>query len=291
IQEQFWGFIGFDDCRHERVFTGEEEKILRSSSLLIANAVVRNEMTQSIKEKEDYIRLMLDASPVSCLIFDADMNVLECNEAAVRLYGLEDKKAYIERFFELSPEYQPYGERSADLAVAFINKAFEGERCVFDWMHQTPDGTLIPAEITLVRVQHGKDYVVAGYARDMRQIREAEERMRLMLDSSPLCCQIWDKNMNVLDCNEAAVRLYGVKDKQEYVERFFEFSPERQPDGQISGEKAKIMVTKAFAVERCTFDWTHQTPDGTTIPAEITLVRVKLGDDFVVVGYTRDKRE
>ena len=44
LQEEFWGFIGFDDCVNERIFTKTEETVLRSSSLLIANALLRNEV-------------------------------------------------------------------------------------------------------------------------------------------------------------------------------------------------------------------------------------------------------
>jgi GAF domain-containing protein len=32
LKEQFWGFVGFDDCHNERVFTENEETILRSAS-------------------------------------------------------------------------------------------------------------------------------------------------------------------------------------------------------------------------------------------------------------------
>ena len=48
LRSEFWGFVGFDDCHQERVFTANEESILRSGSLLIANALLRNEMTQEL---------------------------------------------------------------------------------------------------------------------------------------------------------------------------------------------------------------------------------------------------
>jgi signal transduction histidine kinase/CheY-like chemotaxis protein len=47
LQENFWGFVSYEDCRKERVFRDTEESILRSGSLLLANAVVRNEMTHN----------------------------------------------------------------------------------------------------------------------------------------------------------------------------------------------------------------------------------------------------
>jgi signal transduction histidine kinase/DNA-binding response OmpR family regulator len=50
----FWGFVGFDDCRNERTFSGNEEAILLSGSLLIANAIQRHEMVGNlIKARED----------------------------------------------------------------------------------------------------------------------------------------------------------------------------------------------------------------------------------------------
>ena len=48
LQEQFWGFVSFDDCHSERSFPLAEESILRSGSLLLANAVARNETTHSL---------------------------------------------------------------------------------------------------------------------------------------------------------------------------------------------------------------------------------------------------
>jgi signal transduction histidine kinase/DNA-binding response OmpR family regulator/1,4-dihydroxy-2-naphthoate octaprenyltransferase len=48
LQDHFWGFVSFDDCRQEREFPESEEAILHSGSLLIANAMMRNEMTQNL---------------------------------------------------------------------------------------------------------------------------------------------------------------------------------------------------------------------------------------------------
>jgi len=49
LQDYFWGFVGFDDCHKERYFSKNEEAILRSGSLLIANTMLRNEMTVQLE--------------------------------------------------------------------------------------------------------------------------------------------------------------------------------------------------------------------------------------------------
>lgn len=48
LQGEFWGFMGFDDCRNERVFSDGEEGILRSASMLIATCMLRINTTQEL---------------------------------------------------------------------------------------------------------------------------------------------------------------------------------------------------------------------------------------------------
>ncbi|MDR2048131.1 MAG: response regulator, partial [Treponema sp.] len=48
--EYFWGFVSFDDCHKERYFSEEEESILRSGSLLIVNALQKNELSKNLED-------------------------------------------------------------------------------------------------------------------------------------------------------------------------------------------------------------------------------------------------
>jgi signal transduction histidine kinase/DNA-binding response OmpR family regulator/ABC-type amino acid transport substrate-binding protein len=50
LKDSFWGFVSFDDCHTKRSFPEGEEGILRSGSLLIVNAMLRNEMAQHIED-------------------------------------------------------------------------------------------------------------------------------------------------------------------------------------------------------------------------------------------------
>jgi len=123
------------------------------------------------------------------------------------------------------------------------------------------------------------------------KILEKHERAKILLDSMPLVAQLWSKENRILECNEEAVKVFNTKNKKEYIERFFEFSPKYQPDGQPSSEKMASYITKAFDEGRCHFEWTHQTSEGELIPTEVTLVRIRFEDDYVVAKYVRDLRE
>ena len=52
MQNHLWGFCCIDDCRKERIYTEEEESILRSGCMLLANALLRNEMVEQLKSAE-----------------------------------------------------------------------------------------------------------------------------------------------------------------------------------------------------------------------------------------------
>jgi hypothetical protein len=52
IDEEFWGFVGFDDCHKERIFTDNEDEMLRLSALLFGQAYHRNEQEKKQKRKQ-----------------------------------------------------------------------------------------------------------------------------------------------------------------------------------------------------------------------------------------------
>jgi signal transduction histidine kinase/CheY-like chemotaxis protein/PAS domain-containing protein len=172
LQEKFWGFISLVDCLEERSFLEDEIDILRSVGFLMTSAINRQKLIEQINAEHNRIKALLDATPLACHLWNKDFRVFECNEAMVTLFQLKDKHECFERFFELSPEFQPNGRRSSEAAFEHLVLAFAGQKQVFEWMHQIPDGTPIPAEVTLVRVAFEDDYAVAAYARDLREQKQ-----------------------------------------------------------------------------------------------------------------------
>ena len=126
---------------------------------------------------------------------------------------------------------------------------------------------------------------------EMEKKREAGERMKAMLDATPFGAQFWDKNLNIIDCNEATVTLFGLSNKLEYLNDFDTFSPEFQPDGQRSSEAARAYIQKAFDDGHLRCEWTHKALSGELIPSEMALVRVDYKGDFFVAAYLRDLRD
>ena len=125
----------------------------------------------------------------------------------------------------------------------------------------------------------------------MEKAREADERMRLMLDATPLGAKIWDSDFQLIDCNQESVNFFGVSSKQELLDGFFDFSPEYQADGKLSKVKNQEMFAQVLKDGKCVFEWMFRTKGGESLPAEVTLVRVDSKGEDLVISFTRDLRE
>ena len=122
----------------------------------------------------------------------------------------------------------------------------------------------------------------------MCDLVESEERRKAMLDATPLCSFLWNRDFELIDCNNTTIELFGFNNKKDCLQRFSEASPKRQPDGQLSAHKFRLNLTKAFDEGRNFFDWTFRLSDGTLMPADVTLVRISYQGEPVVSGFARD---
>ena len=154
---------------------------------------------EKMKEQEtaERTQIMLDATPLSCSLWNEQLEILDCNLEAAKLFGLNSKQEYLERFFDLSPKYQPDGRLSAEVVSEKLHETFETGYVRCEFVRQTPDGVPVPTELTLVRVRQKNHHIVAAYSRDLRELKQKQEALdqqRLLLlnviNSSPICFMI-----------------------------------------------------------------------------------------------------
>ncbi|MBL3600639.1 MAG: PAS domain S-box protein [gamma proteobacterium endosymbiont of Lamellibrachia anaximandri] len=95
-----------------------------------------------------------------------------------------------------------------------------------------------------------------------------------------------------IDCNPAAVRMLHAADKSEVLNLHpADLSPERQPDGRLSSEKATEMIITALEAHFHRFEWWHRRIDGEEFPCEVTLTTLHVGDETLLHVTWRDLTE
>jgi signal transduction histidine kinase/CheY-like chemotaxis protein len=125
----------------------------------------------------------------------------------------------------------------------------------------------------------------------MEKERETDKLTQLMLDATPFSCVLLDSKLNALACNWEAVKMFGCSDKQEFLDKYYNFVPEYQPSGKLSVEMMKEVCGNALILGYSRFEFIHQTLFGDNFPVEVTLIRIEYKGEFILAVYIRDLRE
>ncbi|MCC6746801.1 MAG: PAS domain S-box protein [Deltaproteobacteria bacterium] len=123
--------------------------------------------------------------------------------------------------------------------------------------------------------------------------RATENRYRALFESSrDALMTLVPPSWNFDSCNAAAMAMFGARDESDFVSRSpWEYSPEQQPDGRRSGEKAKEMIETAMREGAHSFDWTHRRRSGEAFPATVLLTRVAIDGRSFLQATVRDETE
>lgn len=93
------------------------------------------------------------------------------------------------------------------------------------------------------------------------------------------------------ECNQRSFEMFGATREEILGKTPMDFSPELQPDGSVSREKAMAFVQATLAGEPQFFGWKHVKMDGTPFDAEVSLNLVQIGDEKFVQAMVRDISE
>ena len=85
VGDDWWGFIGFDDCTTEREWSPAEVDALRTTSSLIAAAIERELSEATLREQEQKLRAVFDTALDAIFITDDDRRYVDVNPAAASI--------------------------------------------------------------------------------------------------------------------------------------------------------------------------------------------------------------
>ncbi len=121
-------------------------------------------------------------------------------------------------------------------------------------------------------------------------LRESEYKYRSLFESSrDALMTLHPPEWKFTSGNHATVKMFNTKDEKEFISLGpWELSPEFQPDGMPSGDKAKIMIEKAMAEGSNFFEWTHKRYNGEPFPATVLLTKINISGDEYLQATVRD---
>lgn len=159
------------------------------------------------------------------------------------------------------------------------------------------DGRIIDVEVMGSRTNfQGKPAVIGSLLdvterrRAERIIRASEERFRLLFEHSPdMVCVL--RNQTIIAANPAFQRTLGYEPQEIIGKSPWDISPEFQPDGISSKEKAIELMQRAEESGPIISEWLHQHKGGALVDCEVSLIGFRIHDESYTQAIIRDITE
>lgn len=176
-----------------------------------------------LKEQQEIFRILFEESADPTFLMEK-RTITDCNEAACRLFGFENKNGLIGKSpLDISPAYQFDMISSEVLANQKFIEADEKGFTRFEWIHHTSNGSLIPMDINMTKmVMQSKEifYIVLRDITEQKHVqdalRENEHRFRTTLFAIGDAVVSTDLRGNILQMNPAAEKLLNCLLTQAY---------------------------------------------------------------------------
>jgi PAS domain S-box-containing protein len=183
------------------------------------------ERTIELARFEEKFRALFEGTSQAVFLHDGN-RILEANQSWLRLLGYSSLDDVAGRQpIEFAAPIQPGGERAEVLGTKHLTDALTHGSARFEWMAIRRDGTEVPMEVCLNRIQLGSRQLLQAFCNDITvrkraeaelreseaRLRESEERFRKAFRANPVQLSIMRaSDKKFIEVNDALVQWLGL---------------------------------------------------------------------------------
>ncbi|MCW8935036.1 MAG: EAL domain-containing protein [Gammaproteobacteria bacterium] len=166
---------------------------------------------RALQEEEERYRLLFEEADDS-IFLTKDDRFIDCNPATLDMFGCTREQIINQTPYRYSPQNQPDGTPSQQLALEKLNAAFQGEAQFFEWRHLKHNGTPFDAEVTLNVIEiSGQPHILAN-VRDITHRKKTERELEISRK------KLLSQNESLWLINNLSDRLHGNQSFQTIIE-------------------------------------------------------------------------
>lgn len=251
---------------------------------------------EKIRESDHLYRTLVENAPEALVVLDMDTQKFSSvSESATRLFKMSKEQLLEVGPAEVSPEYQPGGISSVNMAIDKINQAISGEKISFEWIHRDAEGKLIPCEVWLALLPSKEKKLIRGSIIDIterkkseEQIRTAEETRRLIMNSALDAIVCIDANGIIIFWTPQAEKIFGWNETEVIGNTLEEtIIPVQYRERHKQGMKRYLKTGEAPILNKLV-EITALHKEGKEFPVELSITPVRQGDGEFFCAFIRD---
>jgi len=256
----------------------------------------RRQAENALKESEERFRLIAETASDAIITIDKESTILYANPATEQIFGYTADELLGQKLTMLMPER--FRERHLTGLKHYLEtgkRTKEWRSIEYPGLHKS--GKEIPLEISYSEFVKAGERIFMGILRDITDrkraqddLRESEERYRLLFERSPDIVVVLKNNV-IVAANPAITRILGYEINEVIGLMPWDISPEFQPDGLPSKEKALRILERLHNGTSQVFEWVHKRKDGTLVDCDVSLTTYKVHGETYVQAIVRDVTE
>jgi len=144
------------------------------------------EQQKAFNEK---MQAILDATPIVCAHYNEKGEILEVNKEAQNMFGIPDKRMFIDHYDRYTPKTQPDGSNTAQKNMEMAARAVKDGSARHELTYLHSDGSPIPTEELVHCIKIDGTNHLFVYSRDLReyyqereQERTTQEKIQIMME-------------------------------------------------------------------------------------------------------------
>ncbi|MEW5913421.1 MAG: PAS domain S-box protein [Thermodesulfobacteriota bacterium] len=220
----------------------------------------------ALQESERKYRSLFEGLNDAVFITDQKGNFLEVNQATCQRLGYSREEMLAMRVRDiLAPE-------ELSLLSQRLSQLSEKGALIFEGVHRTRQGRVVPVEVSLRLVQYQGQEAVLSVVRDISErqaaaqaLKESEQRFRALFEWAPVAVVVLNHQYEVVRVNSEFTALFGYQPAEAEGRSIYELlvPPEEQPAAKTHGQ----LVARG---QRPNFEGTRLRKDGSRVYTHIS---------------------